>query len=84
MEEFVLDSLVHVLEAIVGVNVAHGVVDGDSWWCEAVLLRVDDHFACGWCDFYGDHVWCVNSNVHRSIPFLLKSIFLFFFCHYLL
>lgn len=64
MEEFVLDSLVHVLEAVVGVDVAHGVVDGDSWWGEAVLLRVDDHAAGGWCDFYGDHVWCVKVDLY--------------------
>lgn len=65
-----LDSLVHVLETVVGVNVAHGVADGDSWWCEAMLLHVDDHVAGAWCDVDGNHVWRVNSNVHRSIPFL--------------
>ena len=73
-----LDSLVHVLEAVVGVDVAHGVVDGDSWWGEAVLLCVDDHLSCGWCDVDGDHVWCVNSNVHRSISFSLEEYFSFF------
>ena len=74
-----LDSLVHVLEIVVGVNVAHGVVDGDSWWGEAMLLHVDDHAAGAWCDFYGDHVWRVNSNVHGSISFSLKVFYFSFF-----
>ena len=65
-----LDSLVHVLETIVGVNVAHSVANTDWGWGEAMLLHVDDHGACAWCDVDGDHVWCVNSNVHRSFPFI--------------
>lgn len=64
-----LNSLVHVLEAVVGVNVAHGVIDTNWCWSKAVLLHVDDHAACAWCDVNGDHVWCVNCDIHRSILF---------------
>lgn len=84
VEEFVLDSLVHILEAVVGVDVAHGVIDTDWCWVEAVLLHGEDHGACAWCDVNGDHVWCVNSDIHRSILFSRIFIVLFSFLHYLL